>query len=318
MKNNTFSNLFKKFRLKSEFLSLSDLGQALAEKGLIYEDSALSRWQNGNRIPLSRNLLIILIKIFVERGGIKSLHEANKLLESAGHGYLTETEMEKISRQFIYLYRFQSSQSVVDFMDIVGKSKKLLRSGWINEKIKDPESVAEHSFRVSVLAMVISDSLGLDKEKLIKMALIHDLGEVITGDIVWSSGNIIDIKKRTEKEKMEKLGLEKIFKILENSDEYKKIFEEMIERSSEEAKIFWQIDKLEMAMQALEYERDEYKNLEKFFVNADLQIETPLLRKIFDEILKRRKKGILSNRPSQAASTPNKNFNFGKNRGHSL
>ena len=318
MKNNTFSNLFKKFRLKSEFLSLSDLGQALAEKGLIYEDSALSRWQNGNRIPLSRNLLIILIKIFVERGGIKSLHEANKLLESAGHGYLTETEMEKISRQFIYLYRFQSSQSVVDFMDIVGKSKKLLRSGWINEKIKDPESVAEHSFRVSVLAMVISDSLGLDKEKLIKMALIHDLGEVITGDIVWSSGNIIDIKKRTEKEKMEKLGLERIFKILENSDEYKKIFEEMIERSSEEAKIFWQIDKLEMAMQALEYERDEYKNLEKFFVNADLQIETPLLRKIFDEILKRRKKGVLSNRPSQAASTPNKNFNFGKNRGHSL
>ena len=307
MKNNTFSNLFKKFRLKSEFLSLSDLGQALAEKGLIYEDSALSRWQNGNRIPLSRNLLIILIKIFVERGGIKSLHEANKLLESAGHGYLTETEMEKISRQFIYLYRFQSSQSVVDFMDIVGKSKKLLRSGWINEKIKDPESVAEHSFRVSVLAMVISDSLGLDKEKLIKMALIHDLGEVITGDIVWSSGNIIDIKKRTEKEKMEKLGLERIFKILENSDEYKKIFEEMIERSSEEAKIFWQIDKLEMAMQALEYERDEYKNLEKFFVNADLQIETPLLRKIFDEILKRRKKGVLSNRPSQAASTPSKN-----------
>jgi len=307
MKNNTFSNLFKKFRLKSEFLSLSDLGQALAEKGLIYEDSALSRWQNGNRIPLSRNLLIILIKIFVERGGIKSLHEANKLLESAGHGYLTETEMEKISSQFIYLYRFQSSQSVVDFMDIVGKSKKLLRSGWINEKIKDPESVAEHSFRVSVLAMVISDSLGLDKEKLIKMALIHDLGEVITGDIVWSSGNIIDIKKRTEKEKMEKLGLERIFKILENSDEYKKIFEEMIERSSEEAKIFWQIDKLEMAMQALEYERDEYKNLEKFFVNADLQIETPLLRKIFDEILKRRKKGVLSNRPSQAASTPSKN-----------
>jgi putative hydrolase of HD superfamily len=192
-------------------------------------------------------------------------------------------------------------------MDIVGKSKKLLRSGWINEKIKDPESVAEHSFRVSVLAMVISDSLGLDKEKLIKMALIHDLGEVITGDIVWSSGNIIDIKKRTEKEKMEKLGLERIFKILENSDEYKKIFEEMIERSSEEAKIFWQIDKLEMAMQALEYERDEYKNLEKFFVNADLQIETPLLRKIFDEILKRRKKGVLSNRPSQAASTPSKN-----------
>ena len=176
MKNNTFSSLFKKFRLRSEFPSLSDLGHALAAEGLIYEDSALSRWQNGNRIPLDRNLLIILIKIFINRGGIKSLQEANRLLESAGHGYLTESEMEKISSKFIPASRFQSSKSVVDFIAIVGKSKKLRRAGWVREKINNPESVAEHSFRVSILAMVLSDPLGLDKEKLIKMALLHDLG----------------------------------------------------------------------------------------------------------------------------------------------
>lgn len=290
MKDNNFSILFKKFRLKSEFLSLSDLGHALADEGLIYEDSALSRWQNGNRVPLDRSLLITLIKIFINREGIKSLQEANKLLEAAGHGYLTETEMEKISSRFFPASRFQSSKSVVNFMAIVGKSKKLHRAGWVREKIKDPESVAEHSFRVSVLAMVLSDPLGLDKEKLIKMALLHDLGEVVTGDIVWSRGNIIDIKKRAEKEQMEKQGLEKVFKTLEDSDEYKKIFEEMIARSSEEAKIFWQIDKIEMAMQALEYEKDQNKSLDEFFVNADLQIENTLLKKILGEILKRRQK----------------------------
>ena len=288
MKNSVFSVLFKKFRLRSEFLSLSDLGHALAAEGLIYEDSALSRWQNGNRIPLDRNLLIILIKIFINRGGIKSLQEANRLLESAGHGYLTETEMERISNRFIPASRFRSSRSVVDFMVTVGKSKKLHRAGWVREKINDPESVAEHSFRVSILAMVLSDPLGLDKEKLIKMALLHDLGEVITGDIVWSRGAIIDIKKRTEKEQMEKQGLEKVFKALGISSEYRKIFEEMIERSSEEAKIFWQIDKIEMAMQALEYEKAEHKKLDEFFVNAGLQVETPLLKKIFSEILRRR------------------------------
>lgn len=292
MKNNTFSTLFKKFRLKSEFLSLSDLGHALADEGLIYEDSALSRWQNGNRIPQDRNLLITLIKIFIKRGGIKSLQQANMFLESAGQGYLTENEMEKISSRFIPSYRFRFAGKIVNFMAIVGKSKKIHRAGWVREKIKNPESVAEHSFRVSVLAMVIADPLGLDKEKLVKMALVHDLGEVITGDLVFARGAIIDIKKRSEKENKEKEGLKNIFSPIGTDDEYVKIFEEMIQRTSEEAKIFWQIDKLEMAMQALEYEKDQNKKLDEFFINAELQIEAPLLKKILGEILKRRQNGL--------------------------
>ena len=70
--------------------------------------------------------------------------------------------------------------------------------------------------------------------------------------------------------------------------EYVKIFEEMVERKSEEAKILWQIDKLEMTIQALEYEKEQNKNLDEFFVNALLQIETPLLKKILNEVLKKR------------------------------
>ena len=94
----------------------------------------------------------------------------------------------------------------LDFLKNVGKSKRLLRTGWVREKVKDPESVAEHSFRVSVLAMVLTDKLGydLDKNKLIKMALLHDLGEVITGDIVTERFDVIDIKKRDAKEKDER------------------------------------------------------------------------------------------------------------------
>ena len=283
-----FSKLFKKFRLKSEFLSLSDLGHALAKEGLIYEDSTLSRWQNGNRIPLDRNLLIMLIKIFIKRGGIKSLQEANKLLESAGHGYLTETEIEKLSSRFVPAGRFQLAQEMVDFISVVGKPKRIPRTGWVREKIKHPESVAEHSFRVGIIAMVIADPLGLDKEKLMKMAFIRGLGEVVTKDVVVERGNMIDIKRRGEKEYEEREGIRKIFRTIKESDEYVKIFEEMVERKSEEAKILWQIDKLEMTIQALEYEKEQNKNLDEFFVNALLQIETPLLKKILNEVLKKR------------------------------
>ena len=130
--------------------------------------------------------------------------------------------------------------SYLDFFKTVGKSKRILRSGWVRAKVKDPESVAEHSFRVGFLAMVLSDklSVGLDKNKLIKMSLLHDLAEVITGDIVVERGDIIDIKKRGEKEGIEETGIKKIFDKIGQEKEYVSIFHEMISRITPEAKIF--------------------------------------------------------------------------------
>jgi len=286
----SFGNLFKRFRLKAEFATLSEFGKALADEGFIYEDSILSRWQQGTRIPSNRNLLLTMIEIFFERGGITSLREANIFLESARQGYFTEEELDNTPKPKVPFSKPPSPKRIIEFVALIGKSKKILRSGWVREKIKDPESVAEHSFQLSVLAMVLADALGVDKEKLIKMALLHDLGEAVTGDIVWSRGEIIDIKKRAEKEEQEKKGIEKVFKIIGRSNEYVEIFEEMVERESQEAKIFWELDKLEMVMQALDYEKEQNKKLEEFFVNADLQIHASPLRKIFNEILKQRPK----------------------------
>lgn len=284
-----FRKLFRKFRLKAEFSSLHEFGQALADEGFIYEDSSLSRWQNGSRIPTNRKLLTAIIKILINKNGISSLREANMLLESAGQGYLTENEIQSISKRFVsFPSSPQFASKMVDFMIDIGKSKRLYRTGWVREKIKDPESVAEHSFRVSVLSMVLADQLGLDKEKLIKMALVHDLGEVITGDLVFSRGEVIDIKKKNEKEEKEENGIKKIFKTIGQDKEYVKVFSEMRERATEEAKIFWEIDKLEMAMQALEYEKEQNKKLDEFFVNADLTINTPHIKKILKRIIKRK------------------------------
>lgn len=290
MMENNFGELFKKIRLKSGFSSLSEFGKALAEEGFIFEDSIFSRWQKGNRMPKDRNLLLALIRIFMKREGIASIKEANLFLATAGEGYLTEPELQKITKSLVGGTKPHSPRKTIEFLIKIGKSKKILRYGWVREKIKDPESVAEHSFRLSVLAMVVADQLGVDKEKLIKMALLHDIGEVITGDIVWSRGGIIDIKKRAEKEELEKKGIEEVFKIIGKSHEYLRLFEEMIERTSLEAKVFWEIDKLEMAIQALEYERDQNRKLDEFFINADLQIYSSSLRKMLGEILKQRPK----------------------------
>lgn len=289
MKNNIlFAVLFKKFRLRAGFATLSEFGRALADEGFIFEDSIFSHWQKGSRTPKERTLLLILIKIFVKRDSIASIKEMNALMESAGHGYLTEQELEELTKSTNAISKPHPPPKILEFLKAIGRSKKILRTGWVREKIKNPESIAAHSFRLSVIAMILADELGLDKEKLIKMALLHDLGEVITGDIVWSRGSIMDIKKRLEKEDQERKGIKKIFKIMGNSEEYVEIFEEMIGRTSQEAKIFWQLDKLEMAIQALEYEKDQNKRLDEFFINANLEIRFPYLKKIMKKILKQR------------------------------
>lgn len=170
------------------------------------------------------------------------------------------------------------------------KLKRVVRTGWTMMDIPAPESVAEHSYQLCVMAMVLGDQLGVDREKLIKMAIIHDLGEIFTGDIVWVRGNIIDIEKRRKKEEVEALGIEKIFKDTNKADEYKSIFKEMVERKTVEADTFWQFDKLEMAIQALDYEIREKKDLSEFFVSVDLQLTSPIFRSIFEHVLAARPK----------------------------
>lgn len=128
---NSFGELFKILRLKAGFSSLSEFGRALAEKGFIFEESIFSRWQKGNRIPRDRNFLLTLIKIFIEKGSIVSIREANIFLEIAGQGYLTEPELRKVTEFFATFEKLPSPRKTVEFLTKIGKSKNILRSGWV-------------------------------------------------------------------------------------------------------------------------------------------------------------------------------------------
>ena len=86
-----------------------------------------------------------------------------------------------------------------DFFYIVLELKKTPRKGW-KEKIDvlHPESVADHSFSAAVMAMIFSDLKKLDTEKMLKMALLHDLSESITGDFTPE-----EVSKNNKKERSE-------------------------------------------------------------------------------------------------------------------
>ena len=70
-----------------------------------------------------------------------------------------------------------------DFFEIVINLKNVPRKGWTNKlKIKNPESVADHSFSMALMAMILSELHKLDTKKILEMALLHDLVESIVGD----------------------------------------------------------------------------------------------------------------------------------------
>jgi putative hydrolase of HD superfamily len=289
-KNLHFASLFKKYRLQSGFSTLKELADYLSQEGLIYDDSLLSRWQNGTRVPKDRKVVLKLIEVFVKKGGIKKIEEADELLTNLEFLPLNEKEKELFFPKKLPMEKIPSVKKLIKFFITTAASKRLLRTGWVREKIKDPESVAEHSFALSLMALILADYFGLDKEKLIKMAILHDLGELVTGDIVWARGRVIDLAKLKIKEEKELKGIEKIFNIIGKGDEYKKLFLELTERKTPEAIFFWELDKLEVYLQALIYEKEQGKKLEEFFIHPKLQIKTPFLKKIIKEIEKQRPK----------------------------
>lgn len=74
-------------------------------------------------------------------------------------------------------------QGVAKFAYEAGQLKRLPRAGWLLAGIREPESVAEHSFRVGVLAYIIAALEGADADRAAALGLFHDLPETRIGDV---------------------------------------------------------------------------------------------------------------------------------------
>ena len=117
------------------------------------------------------------------------------------------------------------------------------------------ESVADHSFSTATLGYSIAKELelDLDYEKLLKMMLFHEIGEIYAGDLVSVKNREVSEK---EKDKIEKEAVEKVFGNLKIEAEMKKLWEEFIAGKSAEAKFAKSIDQLEAVFQAWVYQRN--------------------------------------------------------------
>lgn len=171
---------------------------------------------------------------------------------------------------------------LLDFFNLSANLKNISRQGWIDKlSLTNPESVADHTFSMAIIGMVLSDSKNYDTEKILKMILLHDLAESVTGDITPD-----------KKPKNEKIILEnKIMKdILANLPKpiqisYFKIWEEYQENKSSDSKFVHQVDKFEMAIQAKIYQKQtSFEKTRVFFESAKEEITDPSLLKFLEQL----------------------------------
>ena len=152
--------------------------------------------------------------------------------------------------------------NVLQFLHRAGKLKNVPRTGWCIEGILG-ESVAEHTFRTTLIATLKAMELGLDVGKVAVMALIHDLVEAVIGDVTEMGWRKIgkEKKKDVEREVFREMTSELPDELREK---LRKIHSELINGESREAKLVIASDKLEMVLQAYEYSLDNRRRLDRF------------------------------------------------------
>jgi 5'-deoxynucleotidase len=154
------------------------------------------------------------------------------------------------------------------FFQSVLRLKCVKRAGWVSKvRVNDPESVADHSYSMCAISMVLSDMLGLDTEKVMKMVILHDLAESITGDHIPG-----EISKK-HKLLQEKRAMNSILYCLPANirSGYKTIWQEYILNKTDIAHFVHKIDKFEMMLQAKQYVKQgySYNSLVEFFNSSD-------------------------------------------------
>ncbi|KAF9909895.1 HD domain-containing protein 2 [Linnemannia zychae] len=178
----------------------------------------------------------------------------------------------------------QSVKGTLQFLHIVEKLKRTKRTGWVNNGIKPAESIADHMYRMGIMAMLIDEkTAGVDKNRCIKMAIVHDLAESLVGDITPYDGVTVEDKHTQERNAMHHLCHE-LLGWSAQAQEISELWAEYEAAATPEALLVKDFDKFEMIMQALEYEKSEDVTLEDFFAGTRGKFKHPMVTGWVDEL----------------------------------
>jgi len=184
-----------------------------------------------------------------------------------------------------------TAKSLIDLFEKTGVLKRIPRMGWKMRGVPECESVADHSFRVIVIAMLLGDLLkkdySINMERLLRSAILHEIPESELTDLALGPALSVG---RDVKHKAECAAFKKIFSKFDLLDEYFEQWLDFEECRNIEGKIVKLADKLDMMIQAYEYEKNGIRNLNDFWNNDENyeSFEFDIIKAVYVELKKRR------------------------------
>jgi putative hydrolase of HD superfamily len=166
----------------------------------------------------------------------------------------------------------QRDTNFLRFWTRILELKRLRRQGWLDRGVDDPESTADHTWGVVLLTWLLArDQPGLDAERVILLALVHDLPEALAGDATpfdilrAPDGSIAPEElhalpsytpeAQSSKQANEAAALEQLIADLAvtTAADIRALWHEYETGTTPEARFVRQIDKLETLLQAEDY-----------------------------------------------------------------
>lgn len=189
---------------------------------------------------------------------------------------------------------FNSSLAdILHFMELVGNLKHTKRTGWVLRDVNDCESISGHMYRMSMMTFLLEETESLNRIRCMELALVHDLAESLVGDLTPFCG-----VAKEDKKAMELKAMADICKLVEpRGKRIMELFEEYEEGQSEESKFVKDLDRLDMVMQAFEYEKRDncLMKHQEFFDSTEGKFQHPFIKKLVKEICDQRKALVEAN-----------------------
>lgn len=178
-------------------------------------------------------------------------------------------------------------------LSLLARLKRTPRTGWVDAGVAHPESIADHCQRAAMVALLVAAAdPALDRARLVQLALVHDAGEALVGDVTPHDTHVsADAKSAAE------TAAFRTFDALiggggSGSGTLGELWHEFEEGTSAEADVARQIDRFEMVLSAAEYERSQPGlDLTPFFASVERGVfKHPLLARWAAQIVAQRPK----------------------------
>jgi putative hydrolases of HD superfamily len=186
------------------------------------------------------------------------------------------------------------TSGLINFLAELTRLKSTPRIGWLLRGVRDVESVAAHSFGVAVIAMLLADrararGVEVNVERLLRMALLHDLTEARTGDLPSTIKRYFG--KAEIKAADEAIAKEIFTELGDFRESYLELFFDYEHRVSIESRLVKAADKLDLLVQSREYEKGGARSLEEFWETADSDFAELGIDDLISDLVEELKKG---------------------------